>query len=106
VSWYIANRRPQWQRVETETPLNYYDPDTGEIREHHGGFDGLVRSKDEAWDLLGNVAEALGPDVIRRWEDCDQSLDLPAEVWHLRERLAVAEGTAAGYRGTRLEAVG
>jgi hypothetical protein len=91
VSWQIANKRPEWRRVETETPLTYFDPDTGEIREHAGGFDGIVRSKDEAWHLLGNVAEALGPDVLRRWEDGDEHLDLAAEV-------AAMSGAIAGYR--------
>ena len=94
MSWCIASRRPQWRRVETETPLTYFDPDTGEIREHDGGFDGLVRSKDEAWDLLGKAAETLGADVLRRWEDGDECLDLVAEVRRLRERLAAAEATA------------
>ena len=100
MSWYIANKRPGWRRVETETPLTYCNPDTGEIREHQDGFDGLVRDRDRAWDLLGDVAEALGSAVLRRWEDGDECLDLAAEVRRLRERLAVAEGTVAGYRRT------
>lgn len=81
MSWYIAAKRPDWRRVETETPLTYANAGTGEIREHAGGFAGLVHDRDEGWELLGRIAEALGPDVLRRWEDRGpESVDLVAEV--------------------------
>ncbi len=48
--------------------------------------------------LLGRIAEALGPDVLRRWEDGDERLDLAAEVAALR-------GTVGGYRRTLDEAL-
>ena len=78
------------------------NPDTGEIREFPS-LTSLVDGYDEAWRLLGKVARTLGPDVLRRWEDGDESVDLTAEVRGLHERLAAAEGTVAGYRRTLAE---
>jgi len=89
VSWallvdrrYLAAmaRQPRGSARLDPRPLRYANRETGEIREHGGGIDGLIQSYDEAWDLLGRIAEALGPDVLRRWEDGDESLDLAAEV--------------------------
>jgi hypothetical protein len=47
---------------------------------------------------LRRVTEALGPDVLQRWEDGDAGLDLAAEVAALR-------GIVAGYRRTLDEAL-
>jgi hypothetical protein len=38
--------------------------------------------------ICSRVAAALGPDLLRRWEDGDENLDLAAEVRALREGLA------------------
>jgi hypothetical protein len=46
----------------------------------------------------GRIAKALGPDVLRRWEDGDENLDLATEVAALR-------GIVAGYRRTLDEAL-
>jgi hypothetical protein len=54
--------------------------ETGEIREWRGGLDGLLESHDFYATLAGRVAAALGPDIRRRWEDGDETLDLAAEV--------------------------
>jgi len=97
LSWYIAARRP-WRRVETEDPLTFANPETGEIREIRGGFSALVWARDEYADICGRVAEALGPGVLRRWEDGDESLDLAAEV-------AAVVGARNGYRRTLDEAL-
>jgi len=62
------------------------NPDTGEIREFPS-FTSLVEGYDEAWRVLGKVAEALGPEVFRRWQDGDESLDLAAELRKLAEEI-------------------
>jgi hypothetical protein len=80
------------------------NPDTGETRQHSRGFSGLVEDRDWYAAICGKVAEALGPDVLRRWGDGDE-FDLAIEVRGLRERLAAAEGTVAGYRQTLVEAL-
>jgi hypothetical protein len=49
---------PAWQ---------LYNPETGEIREW-ASFTAFVENRDLYADLLGRIAEALGPDVLRRWE--------------------------------------
>ena len=63
------------------------NPDTAEIREFPS-FTSLVDGYDEAWRLLGQVARTLGPDVLQRWEDGDESLDLAAKVRARERRLA------------------
>ena len=60
------------------------NPGTGEIREFPS-FSALVDGRDEDSILLGRIARALGPDVAKRWEDGEESLDLAAEVQALRE---------------------
>ena len=49
--------------------FRYTDTDTGEIREHVGGFDGLIRDYDALQRICGIVAEALGPAVLKAWEE-------------------------------------
>jgi len=90
--------------VMSRTVFRITNPDTGEVREWQS-FTSLVDGHDEAWRLLGKVAEALGPDIEWRWQDADEGLDLAAEVQQMRERLAAAEGTVAGYRRTLSEAL-
>jgi hypothetical protein len=67
-------------RFAPVAPLRLANTETGEIREWRGGLDRLMEGIDEDATLLGRIAEALGPDVLRRWEDGDESLDLAAEV--------------------------
>jgi hypothetical protein len=72
-------------------PFRIMNPDTGEIRERPE-FSTLVDDHDWYRDICGKVASALGPDVLKRWEDGDEGLDLAAEVREARER---AEGCEA-----------
>ena len=61
-------------------PFRYADRATGEIRECES-FSALVEGRDELADICGDVVEALGPDVLRRWEDGGpEDVDLAAEV--------------------------
>jgi hypothetical protein len=107
VSWallvdgrYLAAmaRQPRESARLDPRPLRVCNRETGEIREWRDGLDSLVSAYDEAWELLGRIAEALGPDVLRRWEDGDEELDLAAEVASLR-------GIVAGYQRTLDEAL-
>lgn len=61
-------------------PLRILNPDTGEIREWPAGLSGLVEARDEYMFLCGRIARALGPVIVKRWEDGDESLDLATEV--------------------------
>jgi hypothetical protein len=73
-------RQPRDPARINPRPLRVCNPETGEIREWRGGLDRLMEGIDEDTALLGRIAEALGSDVLRRWEDGDESLDLAAEV--------------------------
>lgn len=69
---------------ELPDPIRYMNPDTGEIREREGGFSALIEDRDQAEGLLYRIAEALGADVARRWQDRGpESVDLVAEVRRL-----------------------
>lgn len=91
MAWVISDRQPD------NGKFRFLNPETGEIRETSGGFDGFVRDKDMAWEMLGDIAESLGPDVLRRWEDGDESLNLAVEVRRLRRavRQLVNPGAAS-----------
>ena len=97
MSWRIMG-------LEAPEPFRISNPKTGEIRERPT-FSTLVEDHDWYADICGRIAETLGPDVLKRWQDGDESLDLAAEVRALRERLAAAEGTVAGCRRALAEAL-
>ncbi len=75
----VARQSREPARIDPR-PLRVCNRETGEIREWRGGLDWLMAAYDEDATLLGRIAAALGPDVLRRWEDDDESLDLVAEV--------------------------
>jgi hypothetical protein len=87
--------RPQ---DEDRVILRVTDRETGSIREFEGGFDALMLSNDAAGDQLGDIAEALGPEVLRRWEEDGDEVDLVAEVKALHARRSPASTCAAAIR--------
>jgi len=97
VSWYVALKNP-WRRAALPELLTVANNETGEIVEFGGGFHGLFAGYEDRGILLGRIAKALGPDVLRRWEDEGEDLDLAAEVAALR-------GVVAGYRRALDEAL-
>ena len=78
MSWYVATRDP-WARLELPAPLTVANDETGEIIVRFSFHDVFEQTQDDS-RLLGRIARALGPSVLLRWEDGDESLDLAAEV--------------------------
>lgn len=53
----------------TDGAFRFTDRATGEIREFPHGFDAMVTAYDELQHICGKVAKALGPAVLKAWED-------------------------------------
>lgn len=114
MSWRIhPNATKQGKPV-----FRFSNPETGEIREADS-FAEFIEWHDELASICGDIAEALGPKVLKRWQDGDESLNLTAEVKELvkelrstgadldailREQAAYREGRELGWAEARGEA--
>lgn len=77
--WYVLM---DGKRFDPPADLRIASTETGEIL----GFAGLSSLMDnylEMSELLGSIAEALGPDVLKRWED-GKPVHLVGEIAELR----------------------
>jgi hypothetical protein len=68
--------------------LRLANTETGEVREWGSGLGALLEGHDEYKRLCERIAVVLGPAVVRRWRDGDESLDLAAEAHSTIARFA------------------
>jgi hypothetical protein len=85
MTWEIMTRvEGAISDLSNPAPLRYANRATGEIRECRS-FSALVEDRDELANICRRVAEALGPAVLRCWEEGGpEAVDLAAAVRELR----------------------